>query len=166
MTQLIPDPWRPPLRQSDLIRPLTGGSQKAQKCSVQHCGSYRSWEMKLSVGQPSPGVWLSYTIFTCLGQADNLFFWTLNTTSDIILLWFSNFLSCATDQGLTNGVQQYNAMEAYSSLRKNRTLVFLRLLCKYVFQKDHASYTRLRNYLCKLFQKDFNFLINWYSDAE
>ncbi len=28
---------------------------------------------------------------------------------------------------------------AYSSLRKNRTLVFPRLLCKYVFQKDHAS---------------------------
>ncbi len=31
-------------------------------------------------------------------------------------------------------------MSDYSSLRKNRTLVFPRLLCLYVFQKDHASY--------------------------
>ena len=28
----------------------------------------------------------------------------------------------------------------YSSLQKNRTFVFPRLLCKYVFQRDHASY--------------------------
>ncbi len=32
----------------------------------------------------------------------------------------------------------------YSSLRKNRTLIFTRLFCKYVFQKDHASYQTVK----------------------
>ena len=41
--------------------------------------------------------------------------------------------------------------EVYSSLRKNRTLVFPRLFCKYVFQKDHASCQTAKSHIARCF---------------
>ncbi len=51
------------------------------QASVLFSGSNRSWDMSLSIGQPSLGLCLISIIFTCPGQSDNIVFRILNHTS-------------------------------------------------------------------------------------
>ena len=63
-------------------------------------------------------------------------------TKGIYKNFYKAYLGPSPIEGIEKGKNHKHTaiVYNYSSLRKNRTLVFSKLFCKYVFQKDHASY--------------------------